>query len=71
MAIRNQLTNEKLKGLFKSDFDLVNYAISLARHAIKSGREVHIDDLLNEIRRSPIPPSLAEIEEFDEEAENE
>jgi hypothetical protein len=71
MAPRNQLTNEKLKGLFKSDFDLANYAISLARHAIKAGREVNIDDLLLEIRRSPTPRTLAELERLDLEAEEE
>lgn len=35
---RETLTNEKLKLRFKSQFDLVNYAIKLATEMIQSGR---------------------------------
>lgn len=48
-----QLTKEKFRGLFKNNFDLANYAIRLARYNIKSGHEVNVDELLDEIRRNP------------------
>lgn len=37
-----QLTNEKLAKKFKSQFDLVNYAIKLAGNMIKSGRAARV-----------------------------
>lgn len=36
--LRDQLTNEELRKKFKSQFELVNYSISLAENMIKSGR---------------------------------
>jgi hypothetical protein len=63
--VREQLTNEKLKCLFKNNFDLANYAIRLARYSIKSGHEVSIDDLLDEVRRHPNPQYLKDLEMSD------
>lgn len=34
-----QITNEQIRKKFTSQFDLVNYAISLAENMIRSGRE--------------------------------
>ena len=51
--MKEYLTNEKLKKLFKNNFDLASYAIRLAEYYIRSGHEVHVDDLLEEIRRNP------------------
>lgn len=39
MHQRNHLTNEKIRKKFDSQFDLVNYAISLATNMIHTGRE--------------------------------
>jgi len=36
--LRDRLTNEELRKKFKSQFELVNYSISLAENMIKSGR---------------------------------
>ncbi len=36
------LTNEEVRGKFKSSFDLVNYAIQLAENMIKTGREARV-----------------------------
>lgn len=47
------LTNEYLRGLFKSNFELANQAIELARFYIRSGREVNLTKLLDEIKRNP------------------
>lgn len=37
-----KLTTEQIKGKFKSQFDLVNYAIRLAENMIKTGRETRV-----------------------------
>ena len=59
------LTNEHLKGLFKSNFDLANFAIRLARYYIKSGHEVTIESLLQEVRRNPHDSYVKDLEELD------
>jgi hypothetical protein len=64
MATRDHLTNEQLKGLFKSNFDLANHAIRMARHYIKAGHEVTVDSLLQEIRKNPHADHIAELEEM-------
>lgn len=42
MEFKDRLTNEKLRKKFKSQFDLVRYAISLAENMILTGRETRI-----------------------------
>lgn len=42
MEQKDNLTNEKLKKRFESQFDLVNYAIRLAENMIRSGREPRV-----------------------------
>lgn len=63
--MKDLLTNEKLKGLFKSNFELARHAMRLAKYYVKSGREFHVDDLLEEIRRNPQDSYLEEIKELD------
>jgi outer membrane protein assembly factor BamD (BamD/ComL family) len=53
MPLRDQLTSQGLRSLFKSNFDLAAYAIRLARFYIKSGREITVDQLLEEVRKNP------------------
>jgi hypothetical protein len=56
---KESLTNEKLGKKFKSQFDLVNYAIKLADNMIRTGRRPHVEiDIQN-----PAMQILAEIEE--------
>lgn len=66
MGLRDHLTNEKLKGLFKNNFELANFAIGLARYSIKSGHEVSVDELLDEIRRNPNKDYIKELEAMDD-----
>lgn len=40
---KEHLTNEKISNKFKSQFELVNYAIKLADNLIRSGREARIE----------------------------
>ncbi|MBI2743768.1 MAG: hypothetical protein HYX48_07625 [Chlamydiales bacterium] len=63
--MKDLLTNEKLKGLFKSNFELARHAIQIARYYVKSGRELYIDDLLEEIRFNPKENFLEEMKEQD------
>lgn len=42
MENNKQFTNEELAGKFKNNFDLVNYAISLAENMIQSGRDPRV-----------------------------
>jgi hypothetical protein len=42
MERKNFLTNEKISKKFKSQFELVNYAIKLAENMILSGREPRV-----------------------------
>ena len=65
--MKDVLTNEKLKGLFKSNFELARHAIRLGKYYIKSGRELHIDDLLEEIRKNPSEDYLAQLQDMDAE----
>lgn len=62
----SELTNESLqKVAIGSNFELVHYAIALARYLIRSGREVGLHDVLKEIQRHPNPNYLRELEEID------
>lgn len=66
---REQLTNQNLRGLFKSNFDLANQAIRLARFYIKSGHEITMGKLLNEIKRNPSEQYLKDLQKMEEEEE--
>jgi hypothetical protein len=65
--VKEQLTNERLKGLFKSNFELTRYAIHLGKYYLRAGREVELDSLLEEIRRNPNEDYLRQLQEIDEE----
>lgn len=64
---RETLTNESLKGLFRSNFDLANQAIKLAKFYIRSGHEVSLTKLLNEIKRNPSEQYLKDLQRMEEE----
>lgn len=42
MEYKDQLTNEKIRKKFASQFDLVNYAIRLAENMIQTGRDPRV-----------------------------
>ena len=67
--LRDQLTNQGLRGLFKSNFDLANQAIRLARFYIKSGHEVTMTKLLGEIKRNPSEQYLKDLQKMEDEDE--
>lgn len=61
MKQKENLTNESLRGICKSNFELTRYAILLGRHYIKAGQEVDMSDLLDEIKVHPDPEYLDEL----------
>jgi hypothetical protein len=65
--LREQLTNQSLRGLFKSNFELANQSIRLARFYIKSGHEVSMGKLLSEIKRNPSEQYLKDLQKMEDE----
>jgi len=59
------LTNESLRGICNSSFELAHYAIALGRYYIESGRVVHLKDILREIKKHPNPDYIEELREID------
>jgi hypothetical protein len=65
---REYLTSERLKALFKSNFELANYAMRLARYKIMAGHEVNVDELLDEVQLHPHRYTIEELEKMGAEA---
>lgn len=60
------LTNEKFKDKFKSQFDLVNYAIKLADNMIKTGREGRVRTETNNPALQVLAEIAANKDQFDD-----
>lgn len=71
IKIRETLTNEALRGVFKNNFDLTNQAIRLARFYIRSGHEIHLGKLLNELKRNPSEQYIKDLQKMEDEDEEE
>jgi hypothetical protein len=69
MFIKDNLTHEKLRGIFKNNFELANYAIRLGTYLIRAGHEVTLDSLLEEVRKNPSESYLEELKKMDKEEE--
>jgi hypothetical protein len=63
---REQLTNETLRALFRNNFKLANQAIQLGRFYIRSGHEISIEKLLDEIRRNPQEDYVKDLQALDQ-----
>lgn len=66
MKQRENLTNEDLKGICKSNFELTLYAINLGKYFIMSGHETDIRKILDEVKRHPNPEYLNDLIKFEE-----
>ena len=64
-GVKQTLTTEGIRSLFKNNFDLANYAIRLARFYIKSGHEIHLGKLLTEVKRNPNEQYLEDLKELE------
>ncbi len=65
---RDQLTNEQLKSLFKSNFDLASYAMQMARYQIAAGQATTVEGILNDILQNPNHYTLHQLADMIEEA---
>ena len=60
------LTNELMKGFSDSNFNLIHYAIKLARYYIHSGRETSLKEILRDVRKHPDPKYIEELKSIDD-----
>jgi hypothetical protein len=67
MAVKEYLTQESLRGEFKSTFELAHLAIALAQYYVRSGHEVTLSNVFEQIRRRPSPRLLEEVQLLDKE----
>ena len=67
---RDQLTNEQLKSLFKSNFDLATYAMQIARYQIAAGQETSVQMILDDILKNPREYALHDLADMIEEAKS-
>lgn len=47
--VLSYLTNEKLRKLFKNNFDLCNFAINIGRNMVLSGSGAGLDDVIKAV----------------------
>lgn len=59
------LTNESLRGICNSSFELAHYAIALARYYIASGRVTELKRVLEDVKRHPNPNYIEELMAID------
>ena len=61
MPLGEDLTTEKIKSHFKNNFELTNYAIAVVRHMVRAGREMELDEILEDIAENPEKYNLEEM----------
>ena len=69
----DEMTNESLRGICSSSFELAHFAIRLGRYHMKAGHETTLQEILDEIRKNPDPnyiEKLIEMESFEDEPED-
>lgn len=71
MQQRDDLTNEALKGICDSNFELTFYAIALGRHRIRSGHETTVQKIIEEVKKHPNPQYMKQLEKAAELMEKE
>ena len=50
-ALPKEYTNEKLKCLFKNNFELANFAIDIAKKHIETGHYKTLTEIINELKK--------------------
>lgn len=61
-----ELTNEALRGIFASNFELAKYGIDLWRYMIHSGKEMRLSEVMKILKKHPTPQYLEELRKIDE-----
>lgn len=67
---KETLTTEGLRKLFGNNFQMTNQAIELCRYYIRSGHEVHMTKILEEIQRNPHADYLKDLMALEHEDED-
>lgn len=70
-GFKEQLTNELLRKQFSNSFQLAHQVINLGRFYVKAGHEIHLDKLLEEIRKNPSPDYVHDLEALEKAEEEE
>jgi hypothetical protein len=65
MAVREPLTHESLRGIFKNNFELAHFAIRLSRYYVHAGHEISLAGVFDQIRKNPSQKYLEELELLD------
>ena len=60
--MKDLLTNESLRGIFKNNFELAHFAIQLGRHYIQAGHEISLSGVLEEVKKHPTEQYLKELD---------
>jgi RNase adaptor protein for sRNA GlmZ degradation len=55
-----------MEGISNSSFNLIHYAIKLARYYMHSGRETSLKEILRDVRKHPNPHYIEELKNIDE-----
>lgn len=71
MSIKNSLTNEDLGERFDNQFQLVNYAISLAKDLVERGEQLDTNQATEILERISDNKDLLRDDEEEEETEEE
>lgn len=61
-VVKELLTNESLRGIFKNNFELSHFAIRLAHYYIRAGHEVTLAELFDQVRKHPSMKFLEDLE---------
>lgn len=49
--MKKRLTNEQIKKVFRSNFDLANFAIDIGRETVLAEQFTTLDELIDEIKK--------------------
>ena len=64
---KEYLTHEWLRKQFTNNFQLTHQAIELGRFYIRSGHEIHLRELLEEIKKNPQAEYVKELQALEKE----
>lgn len=68
---KEQLTHEWLRKQFTNNFQLAHQAIALGRYYIRSGHEIKLESILEEIKKNPQSDYVQDLIALEKEDENE
>lgn len=51
--MKDLLTNESIRKLFKNNFELANFAIQMGRLHVRSGKDISLGAILDQVRKHP------------------